>query len=189
MVWAFEPSRRELGRLRRNLKLNGLDVRVFPLALGESSGHAELTVAGYEHEGQNTLGAFAYAGIEVARKETVKLARLDDIVAQQRPARIDVIKADVEGAELRLFRGAPATLRQYRPILLFEVSARSLGHQDSSVEGLFEFLRDQDYVLFFFDPRTGLPAVATPQAYGNNMLAVPTGVSLPEAVYRSWPEV
>ena len=188
-VWAFEPSGRELERLRRNLKLNGLDVRVFPLALAERSGEAELTVAGYEHEGQNTLGTFAYAGIEVARRETVKLAALDEIVAQERPARIDVIKADVEGAELRLFRGAQATLRKYRPILLFEVSALSLGHQDSSAEGLLEYLRDQEYVLFFFDPRTGLPAAVTPQAHGDNMLAVPSGVSLPEAVYRSWPEV
>ena len=188
-VWAFEPSGRELERLRRNLKLNGLDVRVFPLALAERSGEAELTVAGYEHEGQNTLGKFAHEGIEAARRETVKLERLDDIVAQKRPARIDVIKADVEGAELRLFRGAQATLRKYRPILLFEVSAGSLEHQESSAEGLLEYLRDQEYALFFFDPRTGLPAAATLQRYSDNMLAVPSGVSLPEAVYRSWPEV
>jgi FkbM family methyltransferase len=189
MVWAFEPSGRELERLRRNLELNNLEVRVFPLALAERCGEAELTVAGYEHAGQNTLGKFANEGIEVARTETVRVERLDDIVAAERPARIDVIKADVEGAELRLFRGARATLRQYRPILLFEVSAGSLRHQDASVEELLDYLRDQEYTLFFFDPRTGLPAPAPPQRFSDNMIAVPAETSLPEAIYRSWPEM
>jgi FkbM family methyltransferase len=187
-VWAFEPSGRELERLRRNLDLNRLDVRVFPLALAERSGEAELIVAGYEHEVQNTLGKFAYEGIAVARRETVELARLDDIVARERPARIDVIKADVEGAELRLFQGAQATLRQYRPTILFEANAGSLRHQDATVEGLLEYLRHQEYAVFFFDPRTGLPAPASLQRYSFNMIAVPTEGSLPEAIYRSWPE-
>jgi FkbM family methyltransferase len=186
-VWAFEPSRRELDRLRCNLELNGLKVRVFPLALADSAGHADLRVAGYEHEGQNTLGAFAYTGVELARTEPVDLMRLDDVVEQNPLGRLDAIKVDVEGAELRLFQGATATLRRFRPVLLFEVSDAALRLQGASCEALFDHLRSQQYDLYAFDRHSGLPAPATPGAHTENMIAVPAGQSLPAAVYRSWP--
>ena len=186
-VWAFEPSRRELDRLRCNLELNGLQVRVFPLALADSAGRADLRVAGYGHEGQNTLGAFAYAGVEVARTEPVDLMRLDDVVEQNPLGRLDAIKVDVEGAELRLFRGATATLRRFRPVLLFEASDAALRLQGASCEALFDHLRNQQYDLYAFDRHSGLPAPATPGAQTENMIAVPAGQSLPAAVYRSWP--
>jgi FkbM family methyltransferase len=186
-VWAFEPSRRELDRLRCNLEINNLKVRVFPLALADCSGHGELRVAGYEHEGQNTLGAFVYAGVEVARTEPIDLMRLDDVVEQNPPVRLDVIKVDVEGAELRLFRGARATLGRYRPVLLFEASDAALRQQGASCEELLDHLRAQQYDLYEFDRNSGLPAPATLAAYSANMIAVPAGQSLPEAVYGSWP--
>jgi FkbM family methyltransferase len=186
-VWAFEPSRRELDRLRCNLELNGLKVRVFPLALADSAGRADLRVAGYEHEGQNTLGAFAYAGVEAARTEPVDLMRLDDVVEQNPLRRLDAIKVDVEGAELRLFQGATATLMRFRPVLLFEASDAALRLQGASCEALFDHLRTQQYDLYAFDRHSGLPAPATPGAHTENMIAVPAGQSLPAAVYRSWP--
>lgn len=186
-VWAFEPSRRELDRLGRNLALNELAVRVFPLALGDRSTQAELIVAGYGHEGHNTLGAFAHDCAEVARKEIVELARLDDLVNREQPARIDVMKLDVEGAELRSLQGGVETLRRYRPVLLFEVGDAALRHQGSSQEELLDYLRARDYTLHMFDPYSGLPTPAVPGVYSDNMIAVPAGMSLPEAVYRPWP--
>jgi len=187
-VWAFEPSRRELDRLQFNLDLNHLSAHVYPLALADTNGHAELVVAGYEHEGQNTLGDFAYQGVDAARRETVQLACLDSIVEQNPLERLDVIKADVEGAELKLFRGGVATMRRYRPVLLFEVSDTSLRHQGDSRENLLDFLRAQEYDLYAFDRHTGLPVPAVPGASSDNMIGVPVGKPLPQQVFESWPE-
>ncbi len=56
LVWAFEPSAREFARLEENLKLNALEnVRPFRAALADRNGEVDLAVAGFEHEGQNTL--------------------------------------------------------------------------------------------------------------------------------------
>ena len=186
-VWAFEPSRRELDRLRRNLELNGLTARVFPAALAESGGSGELRVAGYEHEGQNTLGEFSFNTTELARKEAVEIATLDAIVERENPARIHLIKMDIEGAELRMLRGAYETLRHYRPILLFEVMDEALRRQGGSRDELLDYLRSQEYTPFMFDPYSGLPAPAGAGMHGDNMLAVPNGWSLPDAVYTPWP--
>jgi FkbM family methyltransferase len=188
-VWAFEPSPREFERLRSNLDLNGLDlpnVRLFPLALADRSGRAELTIADDEHAGQNTLGAFAYESVAAAQKHMVDLRRLDDLVAEQPPARIDVVKLDVEGAELLVLQGAASTLQRYRPIVLFEVSEASLRHQGHRREELLDFLRAQDYSLYLFDD-SGFPVCAPPGTYRDNMLAVPHGSALPPAVFQLWP--
>jgi FkbM family methyltransferase len=185
-VWAFEPSPRELDRLRLNLELNQLAAQVFPVALGDTAADVELLVAGYEHEGHNTLGAFAYEGVTGTR-EKVAMRRLDDIVAENRPARIDVLKLDVEGAEWRVLTGSLETLRRYRPILLFEVSEGSLRNQGASGAALLDLVRAQNYALFAFDRATGLVVPASPGMASDNFVGVPEGASLPDAVRSPWP--
>jgi len=185
-VWAFEPSRRELARLQTNVDLNGLPVRIFPVALADRKGSAELNVAGDEHAGQNTLGAFIY-DIEPAGKETVDMARLDDLMAQNRLARLDVIKADVEGAETPLFRGAIETLHRYRPILILEVLDPALRTQGSSAQELLDFLRSHEYRFFGFDICSGLPSPIADSMADGNIVAVPNEKTLPEAVLMPWP--
>ena len=186
-VWAFEPSSREVARLQFNLDLNHLSVRVFPIALADVSGQANLTVAGYEHEAHNTLGAFAYQGIEAKGTETVVVRQLDAVLQDNPLPRIDVIKLDVEGAELRVLRGAISTLERYRPYILFEVSEKSLHHQNSTREELLTFLQSQRYRLYTFDPLTGLPMAASPGVYSDNMIAVPAERPLPAAANWPWP--
>jgi FkbM family methyltransferase len=186
-VWAFEPSAREVARLQFNLDLNHLSVRVFPIALADVSGQANLTVAGYEHEAHNTLGAFAYRGIEAKGTETVVVRQLDAVLQDNPLPRIDVIKLDVEGAELRVLHGAASTMERYRPCILFEVSEKSLHHQNSTREELLKFLQSQRYRLYSFDPLTGLPMAASPGVYSDNMLAVPAEKPLPAAANWPWP--
>ena len=188
IVWAFEPSKRELRRLKKNIALNDLRVRVFPIALADKTGEADLSVAGYEHEGQNTLGAFVY-DIESSGRERVKLGRLDDLVARNPLSRIDVIKADVEGAEIRLFSGATETLRRYRPILLFEASENSLQKQGGSREALLALIQEHDYSVYSFDRHSGLPTPLSAGGYTDNLIAVPGEKKLPDRVVRPWPAV
>ncbi|MBS1854273.1 MAG: FkbM family methyltransferase [Acidobacteria bacterium] len=183
-VLAFEPSSRELQRLEFNLQLNELNVQVLPVALAETEGKAKLKVGGYEHAGHNTLGDFVY-DIEPGGTELVDVRRLDDIIREQAPARIDVIKMDIEGAESRLARGANQTLRKYRPILLFEAEDASLRNQGSSREELVELLRALEYTMYVFDRATGLPRVAESGEYDHNMIAAPMESPLPPAA--AWP--
>jgi FkbM family methyltransferase len=186
-VWAFEPSGRELERLHRNLELNHSPARVFPLALADFSGQSNLTIANDQHAGQNTLGALTYDGVEALRTDRIDVTRLDTLVEQNPLSRLDVFKIDVEGAELRLLRGAVATLRRFRPIIIFELCHASLQHQGSTAKELVDFFQSEEYALYLLDPHTGLPAKAPPGASGANMIAVPEETSLPDSVYRPWP--
>jgi len=179
VVWAFEPSQREFARLQSNVALNGLQARLFPFAITDQSGTFELTVAGFGHEGQNTLGQFAYAGVEALEKYAVQTRRLDDLIASEPLARIDAIKIDIEGAELRALQGAKETLRRYRPMVLFEGVEQALQHQGGSVADLIDFWATSGYSIYFFDPQSGLPVPKQPGMASDNMIAIPNERGLP----------
>ena len=174
-VWAFEPSERDFTRLQQNLELNNLtNVRVFRVALANCNGEAELAVAGCEHEGQNTLGSFAYDAATLLQKERVSLGKLDDLAAEQHLSRVDLIKVDVEGAEFRVFEGAQTILEKMRPMLLFELSQKALNNQGASSEDLLALLRSFDYRIYTFDEETGQPVLANGRALSDNLVAAPS---------------
>lgn len=173
-VWALEPSSREFDRLRLNVENNGLsNVRLFQSALSDSSGEQDLLIADAEHAGQSTLGRFANDVVRVVRQERVPVWRLDDLASQEGLKRLDLLKLDVEGAEVRVLQGARRVLRKLRPLILFEVLEEALVHQGSSLSELLELLHDARYSVCRFDPATGLPVPAVSLTSVENMLALP----------------
>ena len=177
-VYSCEPSSREFERLTQNLSLNSIsNVRALAVALTDADGEADLKVAENEHSGQNTLGIFAYQ-IDSAGCERVTMMRVDDLMAELGGERLDLMKLDVEGAELKLLHGAQRTLRKLRPVLLFEVSEPSLINMGSSAVELMSFLRSIDYEMYIFDPQSGMPVCAKPGELTANMLAAPVGVPI-----------
>lgn len=95
-------------------------MRLLPVALADADGEATLFV-GSNHE-TSSLGDWLTPRYrEHPRSVPTPVRRLDDLVARGEVPRPDVIKIDVEGAELRAFRGARAVLdREEAPIILYE---------------------------------------------------------------------
>ncbi len=177
-VIAIEPSARELEILEKNIALNALtNIQVLRRALTDRPSVVELSVAPLGKSGHNTLGAFGY-DTALDHREQVRAERLDDLVGSQ--ARVDVIKMDIEGAELAALRGATETLRKFRPALLLELADRSLQHQGASSREVLAFLGHQGYRVFGFDPASGLPAPLEPRPHfdSENVIAI-SGVATP----------
>lgn len=173
-VIAVEPSARERLRIERNKSLNGLDdIKVIAVALCERSGSAVLHLAEDGHAGHNTLGHFAAAWVQPDGEEVVPSATLDAIVDQEQIAHVDLIKLDIEGAELRALRGAERTLRRDHPALLMEATEETLATQGASAAGLLEYIRQFGYALYEFSLTTGLPVpLATPELQLINVVAL-----------------
>lgn len=178
MVHALEPSARERRRLERNVHLNHLEnIRIHPMALGKSSGTATLQVAGADHPGHNTLGAYAHAATKSAYEEVVPLTSLDQLVASEGIGRLDLLKMDIEGSEGDALRGAQAPLRVLRPRLLMELQQQSLQALGSSVEEVLSLLAHADYVVHSFTSDGRLQPFNGKHDLGTNVVALPSELS------------
>jgi FkbM family methyltransferase len=77
---------------------------------------------------------------------------LDDLVAELGLTRVDLIKLDVDGAELPVLRGASATLIRHRPIVVFEWCPYLLEERGEDPRALTRVFIEHGYRLY--DERT-----------------------------------
>ena len=113
-VVALEPTPDNLEVLRRNVAASGLaNIVVEPVAAGKAAAERELYVRGEKSAVNSFFPASCYAHVtEVLRVPVVPLDALVDAA--------DVVKIDVEGAELDVLEGMPRLLATKRPALVAE---------------------------------------------------------------------
>ncbi|WP_211828398.1 FkbM family methyltransferase [Kistimonas asteriae] len=75
----------------------------------------------------------------------VHVESLDDVLSDQ-TSRIELIKIDVEGHELRVLQGAKNTIEQHKPIILFEEACIREGSSE-----VIDLLRTYEYRFFVFE--------------------------------------
>ena len=156
-IYAFEPCSSTFQLLQRNLTLNGVsDVNVTQIALGESVGEGVLQINASGKDGLNTLGQATHPDSHVVGREEVRVTTVDIFMKEHNVPRVDVMKVDIEGAELMLFRGARDLLeRADAPLILYEgfgTLTRGFGYHP--VEILW-FLESCGYSLFVLNSETG----------------------------------
>jgi transketolase len=121
VVHAFEPVPSTHRELLANIELNGLGARVIPhaRALGEAPGSVKFYVPAFH--GSVAASARPLFATEENRELSVEMTTLDAFAASAGLEHIDVIKCDVEGAELLALRGGLATIERTRPVLMVEM--------------------------------------------------------------------
>ncbi|MDA1052534.1 MAG: FkbM family methyltransferase [Planctomycetota bacterium] len=118
-VLAFEPEPNNCRCIRHSVEANGYaNVTLFELALSDQAGAATLHLG--EKSGWHTL----LPGLPQRQQGTIDVQRrrLDAVFEESGIERADVIKIDVEGAELQVLAGARGTLtRNERVVLLMDL--------------------------------------------------------------------
>jgi FkbM family methyltransferase len=151
-VIAFEPQPTFANLLLRLTRSLGLDnVKVEQKAVFSRAGQADLFVP----EGQLPSASLVAKVAGSGRFETISvpMIRLDDYFDQAQ--RIALMKVDVEGAELEVFKGAERILREQSPLLIFECESRHL--QSVTMADVFAYLTALGYAGSFVDGHRLLP--------------------------------
>lgn len=117
---------------------NDPNVAIYPTALYDQAGTTTF---------QHVLNAPAYSGIK-KRKYDGKHVEIDQITVETNlldhfipdDLHIDLIKIDVEGAEFKVMKGAVATLKRCKPVIIFEFGLGAADFYNSKPGELHSFL-------------------------------------------------
>ncbi len=139
----IEPHPRLAATIRANLELNGWTdaCALVEAAASDQPGVARLFVC-RDNDGSHSLLPDWTAGQNAADAIEVQLARLDDILAE-RPefARVDLMKVDTEGHDLKALQGLGERLNPENVACLYTELGRDRGEA-------MRLLRDRGYVGF-----------------------------------------
>jgi FkbM family methyltransferase len=145
-VHAFEPTPELVAHVLSNLELNGLDnVVVNEVAVSDATGHAVLHLVEADDPGVNSIVNRSPG----ARTLEVPTVSLDDYLAERGVGPVDVIKIDIEGAEMPALRGARDLLTgDDSPVLVLEFHPTTLGYSGHSPDDLLGLLNSNGYAFY-----------------------------------------
>jgi FkbM family methyltransferase len=164
-VFAFEPVPANFAALRRNVEANHFDnVTCIPKAVAQNNGISKLFLSQY-------CGSHSLVGKPAAstgESLDVEVVRLDSVPGIEQ---IDLLKIDVEGAELEVLEG----LGRLRPKIILEYNAERILHRGLDGSAFLERLKALGYenVTNIDCPDAGLEPVTNGKDTTVNLLASP----------------
>lgn len=143
-VFAFEPSPKVISSLYRNIAYNRCsNVTVFNSAVSDECG--EITF--FMPVGTNSAwGSIRNIGVSSSILVTVASTSLDSRSEITEPVRL--LKIDVEGADLRVVRGARKLIQKNRPVVTLEFSPTWIRDLGDDPQWLRTFASEEGYFLY-----------------------------------------
>jgi len=147
VVYGFEMDDLFFGLLKKNLAINNCsNVEAYNLAVFDSTG-----VVNYKRDSNRYSSGFRLqtntTDEEAIGIESVESVALDDFL-QTKGVVPDVIKVDVEGAEMNVLMGMKQILRNHKPILFLEVHPSILRDFNTSISEILSLLMELNYNVF-----------------------------------------
>lgn len=110
-VYAFEPMPDAIQYLRELNQTLDIKINICPYALADRCGTAQFHIQNFD-----LLGASMLKGHNSIDKNcNVDVITVDQFVENEKLDRVDYIKADIEGSERDMLRGAAKTIQRFHP--------------------------------------------------------------------------
>src|SRR5262249_41268751 len=149
-VLAFEPMETMFQYLKRNVDINGCsNVLLYEIGLGSKSELADLFTAAPDSDSQDHLNeglpSMFRSSSRPCRIGTGEIRTFDEIFKETQLERLDIIKIDVEGAELPVLRGALGSIRRYRPLIIVEICEANFATAGYTSADVLSFVQTHGY--------------------------------------------
>jgi FkbM family methyltransferase len=176
-VHAFEPTPGTFAQLRANVELNNCAcVRLNQLAVADKP--AKSTFFVYAQCGMNSMRRQEWVGAPI-EEITVDAVSVDDYVDVHGLNRVDLIKIDVEGAELMVLDGASRVLTgPNAPVLICEFTNKTTSGFGYRAAAIRERLESLGYRLYRWNCKerrlVSEPVARNYEIYANLVCMKPT---------------
>lgn len=147
-IHAFEPIPKTFQYLKSNLELNEV-VNVYLHNFGFSNENKELTFYYYPECSGNASSVNLSESTSV-ETITCHVTKLDKFTAEN-DLHIDLIKCDVEGAELFVFEGGYTTLKEQQPIVYTEMLRKWAAKFNYHPNAIIDLMKEAGYRCFTAD--------------------------------------
>ena len=147
-VYAFEPI------LNNYIHLNGLfkNCHIHQIALSDENKMKKFKIPIINDIVFDTRGKLDIDIVESNengfRTFDVKCETMDSFVKNKKLNKVDFIKIDVEGHELKVLEGAIKTLKQFKPSMMIEIEQR---HHKINIDYIFNFITSFGYKISFYN--------------------------------------
>ena len=144
-IYAFEPSVQVLSCLEENIRLNNLaNIFVIDKVVSDVNGYEPFIFGKHcetDHISTNKASRVA---------KLLPSITLDNFFDNQKITKLDLLKIDVEGAELKVLRGLRRHLENGKvKLILFEVNNRSRDFGSTALD-LIAYLKSFNYSVYVF---------------------------------------
>jgi FkbM family methyltransferase len=149
-IFSFEPVTETYKFLEKNIKKNAIK-NLISLKSGLSDKNEEKIINLYNTSANNSVFERIVPKGHSLQKigvETIVLNSLDDLIENKKIAIPNIIKIDVEGAELQVLKGAKRTISKYRPSILLEYSENTSKDAGYSKDLLLNILELDNYNIY-----------------------------------------
>ncbi|MBN1850754.1 MAG: FkbM family methyltransferase [Deltaproteobacteria bacterium] len=140
-VFAFEPVPLTFFRLKKNVQRIEC-VEALQMACGDEDGFTEIYISDFRVNGQSGCSRILSPLPNNPNiKEKVPLIRLDTFFGGKKQTKIDLMKIDTEGYELKVLMGSENILRDNKDIkILLEMNEKYIRMCGSTPEDFFDYL-------------------------------------------------
>jgi len=154
-VYAFEPTRYAFEKLEKNLSLNPTlsnhitSIRAF--VSDECTDRSRMQAYSswkIDGSGEETHPLHGGTLKSNAQEEIVPAFTIDAFCQEHHINRVDFIKIDTDGHELKVLKGAAQTMQNFQPVIIFEAGLSIIREQNVCFDDYYELLTRCGYVLY-----------------------------------------
>jgi FkbM family methyltransferase len=150
-IYAFEPLPHIFDYLTSHMTLNKTqNIQAFNFGLSDEIGQRTFYFATNNSVNASMINV---SNNECAQKINVNLTTLDAFTKERKMKKIDFIKCDVEGAELKVLKGAFQVLENDRPVILCEMVRKWTAPFGYHPNDIINYLKAYSYSCFYVNKK------------------------------------